>query len=184
MTAGGGVQHSEMFPLLHRERDNTMELFQIWLNLPRKNKMVDAHFKMFWSEKIPSLTQDQGRVSISLIAGELGEGAEKRLALAPPPKSWASEPENEVTILLVKLKAGGTFRLPATRALANRTLYLFEGKSVEVSSGSGPAEAVSNKTGLILQSQSELVVKAAADGTEFSRHARSGSPPFSMGRLS
>jgi redox-sensitive bicupin YhaK (pirin superfamily) len=36
MTAGKGVQHSEMFPLVHADKENTMELFQIWLNLPKK----------------------------------------------------------------------------------------------------------------------------------------------------
>ena len=54
MTAGKGVQHSEMFPLIHADKENTMELFQIWLNLPKKHKMVEPHFKMFWRESIPN----------------------------------------------------------------------------------------------------------------------------------
>ncbi|MDV4198088.1 pirin family protein, partial [Salmonella enterica subsp. enterica serovar 1,4,5,12:i:-] len=53
MTAGAGIQYSEMFPLVHETSDNTLELFQIWLNLPAKNKFVDPHFKMFWNENIP-----------------------------------------------------------------------------------------------------------------------------------
>ena len=36
MTAGAGISHCEMFPLLDSKNDNTFELFQIWLNLPRK----------------------------------------------------------------------------------------------------------------------------------------------------
>ena len=41
MTAGKGVVHSEMFPLLNKSSDNPTRFFQIWLNLPAANKMVD-----------------------------------------------------------------------------------------------------------------------------------------------
>ena len=53
MTAGEGISHCEMFPLLDSVNVNTFELFQIWLNLPRKNKMEKPHFTMLWNEKIP-----------------------------------------------------------------------------------------------------------------------------------
>src|SRR5262245_55440924 len=39
LTAGNGIVHSEMFPLLESERPNPVELFQIWLNLPRDDKL-------------------------------------------------------------------------------------------------------------------------------------------------
>jgi redox-sensitive bicupin YhaK (pirin superfamily) len=53
MTAGSGLQHSEMFPLLYDDKENTGELFQIWINLPKAKKMVEPHFKMLWAEDIP-----------------------------------------------------------------------------------------------------------------------------------
>ena len=44
-----GVQHSEMF-LAWLQKENPMpELFQIWLNLPARNKMVEPHLKMLYA---------------------------------------------------------------------------------------------------------------------------------------
>ena len=56
LTAGSGVVHSEMFPLLERDAPNPVELFQIWLNLPTASKMAAPYFTMFWSERIPHRT--------------------------------------------------------------------------------------------------------------------------------
>ncbi len=143
MTAGSGVQHSEMFPLLKTEDSNTLELFQIWLNLPRKSKFAPAHFTMFWSEKIPHTTTDSGKVSISVIAGQF----ENVKALAPPPNSWASDSANEVNIFLMKLTKGGSVRLPKSPSHANLSLYFFGGTSLVVND-----EALTSNTGAILPS--------------------------------
>ncbi|HEX7131272.1 MAG TPA: pirin family protein, partial [Iamia sp.] len=69
LTAGKGIQHSEMFPLLDPQAPNPLELFQIWLNLPSADKMVDAHFTMFWDDQIPRLRADG--VEVTVIAGRL-----------------------------------------------------------------------------------------------------------------
>ncbi|MEG1680031.1 MAG: pirin family protein, partial [Stenotrophomonas sp.] len=53
LTAGGGTQHSEMFPLRSREQGNPLDLYQIWLNLPPQSKMADPEFVMLWGENIP-----------------------------------------------------------------------------------------------------------------------------------
>jgi quercetin 2,3-dioxygenase len=46
MTAGGGVVHSEMFPLLNQDKPNPCRFFQLWLNLPSRSKMVQPDFAM------------------------------------------------------------------------------------------------------------------------------------------
>jgi quercetin 2,3-dioxygenase len=46
MTAGSGVVHGEMFPLINSDRPNPCRFFQIWLNLPSKSKMVPPDFAM------------------------------------------------------------------------------------------------------------------------------------------
>src|SRR4249920_3334445 len=90
LTAGGGIVHSEMFPLLDQNGPNPVELFQIWLNLPRSDKLVEPHFSMLWDAEIPRVTHDeQGRrAELTVIAGAL----EGRVPKAPPPRSWASRP--------------------------------------------------------------------------------------------
>ena len=71
-----GILHAEMFPLLDRDGPNTLELFQIWLNLPAADKMVEPHFSMLWDHDIPRHRRDAtptaARVEITVIAGELG----------------------------------------------------------------------------------------------------------------
>ena len=54
LTAGKGIVHAEMFPLLDRDGPNTAELFQIWLNLPAADKMVEPHFTMLWDQRHPA----------------------------------------------------------------------------------------------------------------------------------
>jgi len=126
MTAGKGVQHSEMFPLLNAEGENKLELFQIWLNLPAKSKKVDPHFAMLWSDTIPvyQANDENGRkIQIELMAGEL-DGLK---APKPAPNSWAADPENEVAIWTIKLEAGAQFNLPKAKGLVNRSLYFYRG---------------------------------------------------------
>ncbi len=131
MTAGKGVQHSEMFPLIKKDQNNPMELFQIWLNLPKANKMVKPHFKMLWREEIPNYvhTDEQKRVTkVEVIAGKIG----KYKAPAPPPDSWAADAKNEMAVWNIKMAAGATFKLPKASTGINRTIYFYEGKTLKL----------------------------------------------------
>jgi redox-sensitive bicupin YhaK (pirin superfamily) len=132
LTAGGGIVHSEMFPLLHRDAPNPLELFQIWLNLPAEDKLVKPHFAMLWGRDIPRVVHadDRGRTTeVTVVAGRLGE----RHAPAPPPRSWASRPDTDVAIWCIGMKSGASWTLPpAGDARAVRTLYFFRGPSLRV----------------------------------------------------
>jgi redox-sensitive bicupin YhaK (pirin superfamily) len=130
LTAGGGIVHSEMFPLLDRAAPNPLELFQIWLNLPAEDKLVAPHFAMLWSEGIPRhvFTDGAGRATeVTVIAGSL----EGKRAPSPPPRSWASRPDSDVAIWTLRMDAGASWTLPpAAHPGSVRTIYFFGGPSL------------------------------------------------------
>ncbi|WP_420386423.1 pirin family protein [Roseivirga sp.] len=137
MTAGAGVQHSEMFPLLKDDEDNPLLLFQIWLNLPKASKKVDAYFGMLWHEDIPFYhhTDDQGKkTSVKVICGELGDI--KRYA--PAPDSFAAQPDNHVAVWMIDMEANAEWTIPASSAEANRSLYLWSGDHIEIEGAEVP----------------------------------------------
>jgi redox-sensitive bicupin YhaK (pirin superfamily) len=148
MTAGKGVQHAEMFPLLYTDRPNPLELFQIWLNLPGKSKFAEPHYAMFWKEQVPvvNVRDANGLVTrLEIIAGNF----EGQNAPDPPPDSWAADSENEVAILYFEMESGAAWTLPASSGGINRTLYFFEGDRVQlngskVDAGNG-VEVVPNR---------------------------------------
>src|SRR5688572_10213909 len=132
LTAGAGVVHSEMFPLLHADRPNDLELFQIWLNLPSRDKLVAPYFTMFWDQHIPRVVHRDGEgrtTTVTVIAGAL-DGLQP---LAPPPDSWAARPEAEVAIWSIALDAGASWVVPPAKGESTiRTLHLFRGTALRV----------------------------------------------------
>ena len=135
LTAGRGIVHSEMFPLLDRAAPNPLELFQIWLNLPARSKMAEPHFTMFWSQDIPHhvFTDDAGRATeVACIAGRL-QGAGFAEPLAPPPDSWAARPEADLAIWTLKMAPGARWTLPAAFGeFTRRQLYFFKGRGLAI----------------------------------------------------
>jgi len=160
MTAGRGVQHSEMFPLLKADEDNPVELFQIWLNLPRRNKMVEPHYKMLWSEQVPhvSFTDNAGHgTEVTLIAGTLGDATPP----SPPPSSWASEPDSDVAIWTIRMEPHASWIVPPAKPGTNRTLYPFAGGSVRIA---GRDVAVDH--GVEVHPEVPILLEAGPSGVE------------------
>ena len=135
LTAGRGIVHAEMFPLLARERSNRLELFQIWLNLPASHKMAAPHFKMFWSEQVPHhrfLDAGGAVTAVTCIAGLL-RGTEGKEPPTPPPDSWASQPDSDVAIWTIAMEPGARWTLPAAAgADTQRCLYFFDGAQLSI----------------------------------------------------
>ncbi|HEY9899110.1 MAG TPA: pirin family protein [Pantanalinema sp.] len=159
LTAGRGVVHSEMFPLLDPHGPNPLELFQIWLNLPRASKMAEPHFKMLWRETIPTsvaLDAQGKRTEVLLIAGELGD----RRSPAPPPDSWAARDEADVAIWSIRMEPGARWQLPAAEPGVNRTLYYFGGSGLHVS-----GIPVPSASGVRVRPDSDLELIAGPDAS-------------------
>lgn len=158
MTAGKGVNHSEMFPLLKEDEDNPLILFQIWLNLPKRSKFVEPHFKMLWAEEIPYYTTADGKTKVKLVAGEI-EGVK---ALTPAPDSWAAVPENEVAIWTFTMQPGAEWKLPLASKEANRSLYFYSGGTASINGEDIPLERVAE-----LDASQEVILKNGEKESKF-----------------
>lgn len=131
MTAGSGLQHSEMFPLVYKDKDNPLHLFQVWLNLPKKDKFTKPYYKMLWAEDIPVIEEIDSngkRTNIRLIAGKYKEVE----SLDPAPASWANDDKNNVNIWLIKMEPEAVFNIPAVSSTITRNLYYYEGDNIEI----------------------------------------------------
>jgi redox-sensitive bicupin YhaK (pirin superfamily) len=157
MTAGRGIVHSEMFPLLSEAQPNPLELFQIWINLPKDEKFVEPHFSMFWDRDIPKLSFGAAgapQTEVTVIAGEL----EGRKAPAPPPRSWAARADAGAAIWTVRMQPGAVWDLPpATLREAVRSLYFFAGRDLKVD-----GQELTPPVAVVLKSDREVRLEAGA----------------------
>jgi redox-sensitive bicupin YhaK (pirin superfamily) len=142
LTAGGGILHAEMFPLTNRDAPNPLELFQIWLNLPRAKKMVEPYFAMLWNQDIPRRVFEDGKgrpTEVALVAGKITDKRGDVRAPKPPPNSWAAAASSDVAIWTIRMAPGAEWTLPAAAAGTNRSLYFFKGKGLRVAGRDIPA---------------------------------------------
>jgi len=157
LTAGGGIQHSEMFPLLDREGPNPLELFQIWLNLPAQDKLVDAYFTMFWDHDVPRVVigdDDGPKTTVTVIAGPLGDAK----PLSPPPNSWASRPDSEVAIWHIVMEPGARWEMPKAKHVDTvRALYVFDGNDLRID---GHDATIAVDTGVVVDAQMPNVLNS------------------------
>jgi quercetin 2,3-dioxygenase len=164
MTAGSGIVHSEMFPLREQDTGNHTELFQIWLNLPARSKMVQSYFSMFWRHRIPDQTTTDDKGLATTVVGYCGPLPSPDAAAppAPPPDSWAADPANKVVIQTIKMEPGASFTLPATDARCSRRLFFFTGGTVEVCD-----QTVAARHAVTLKADADITLTNGAEISEF-----------------
>lgn len=127
MSAGSGVLHSEMFPLVHDDKENPLRLFQIWMNLPAKSKMTQPDYKMIWREKMPTgnyTASNGGNVQVKVMIGNYA-GVQ---AIDPLVNSWAADPEHHMGAVEVTMEPGTEFVLPKVSETLNRFVLFYDGE--------------------------------------------------------
>ncbi|MEO6124509.1 MAG: pirin family protein [Ilumatobacteraceae bacterium] len=159
LTAGGGVVHSEMFPLLDETGPNPAELFQIWVNFASADKLAEPYFTMLWAEDIPHHTEVDAmrkQIDITVIAGTLAGLTPP----PPPPSSWAARSDSDLAMWHIVFDPGATWTMPSSRHPDTvRTVYLFEGDGA-----SFDGELLDAATGAVVVSDHDVSVTSATTG--------------------
>jgi redox-sensitive bicupin YhaK (pirin superfamily) len=152
MTAGRGLVHSEM----PEQQEGRMRGFQLWLNLPARDKMTPPKYQEFGPDRIPTATPAPG-VRVKVIAGHVGE-------VSGP----IAQPATDPTYLDLALEPGAQFTeaLPADYAAF---LYVFEG-SVTVGAGA-TARTVNTHELAVLDGGAEVHLAGLTAGAD-SKSAR------------
>ncbi len=145
MTAGSGLMHSEMPEREFLRQGGKLHGFQLWVNLPKRDKMMDPRYQEVPAAKIPEGRSADGNVSVKVIAGE-ALGAKAVIDTRIP-----------IQFLHFKLAPGAsvTHQIPKDE---NAFVYFVEG------SGTVSGTAVKRKEVAILKRDGDSVeIRAAAD---------------------
>jgi redox-sensitive bicupin YhaK (pirin superfamily) len=156
MTAARGIIHSEM----PQQSEGRMRGFQLWLNLPSREKMKPAAYKDIPARDIPSVKLPKGG-EVKVIAGQLGGDV---VATFGPVNGSGAKLSTDPLYLDVRLPAGAEFIAPVP-AGHNAFLYNYEG-SAKVGAA-GDATALPNRAAGVLSDGDEVRVQAGTEGVRF-----------------
>ena len=151
MTAGSGIMHEEMPQI----REGEMEGFQLWVNLPAKNKMMKPRYQEFSQDEIPEVRSENG-ARVKVIAGEVGKtrGVIEGIEAAP-------------TYLDIELPAETSFEQNIAEGHA-AFAYLFDGGADFGSTASDNENSVYTGPKLIVFEDGDLIkVTAGQNGVRF-----------------
>jgi redox-sensitive bicupin YhaK (pirin superfamily) len=156
MTAARGIIHSEM----PQQSAGRMRGFQLWVNLPSREKMKPARYRDIPSAQIPCVKLPQGG-EVKVIAGTLeldGDGT------SGPVNTRDAKLSTDPLYLDVRLPAAAEFSAPVAAGY-NAFLYTYEG-SVHVGPA-GATEPLAHRAAGVLSDGDGVRVQAGADGVRF-----------------
>ena len=143
MKAASGVIHSEM----PQQTNGLMRGFQLWINLPAREKMSAPAYQEFSAAAIPKVTLDGATVRV--LAGELGGR-----------RGVIDDPATDVLYLDVTLASDARFTLPLSDT-HNAFLYVFEGDARLA------GEDLATHTLAVLGSGDTVEIQAGVSGARF-----------------
>ena len=152
MTAGRGIIHSEM----PQQLEGRMRGFQLWLNLPAREKMKAAGYRDIDPSEIPVIDLPGGGRA-KVIAGAIEVGDKRTEG---PIHGGSTDP----LYVDVEIPAGAAVSLPVAHD-HNAFVYVFEG-SLSVGEG-GDARPLENRSAGILSHGDDVSVQAGAEGARF-----------------
>jgi redox-sensitive bicupin YhaK (pirin superfamily) len=150
MTAGHGIIHSEM----PRQEQGLMWGFQLWVNLPARNKMCTPRYQDIPPDAVPSVTLPSG-AEVRVIAGE------QHGAVGP-----VSGVDTSPLYLDVRLPAGAgeTFSLPSAHAAF---AYVYRGAGLLGGGDGQDGLGVDAQHLAVLDAGDALQARAGSDGMAF-----------------
>jgi redox-sensitive bicupin YhaK (pirin superfamily) len=156
MTAGRGIIHSEM----PQQSKGRMRGFQLWLNLPSKEKMKPAHYRDVAAGEIPLINLPQGG-EVKVIAGTLNLNGK---TTSGPVNNGNTQLSTDPLYLDVRLPPGAEFGAPIG-AGRNAFLYAYEG-SAEIGTGAA-AKRLPHRAAGVLSDGDVVRVQAGDEGVSF-----------------
>lgn len=100
MTAAGGIVHEEFHSPAFTQRGGTIEMVQLWVNLPARDKLAKPGYQTLLSTQIPNVALAEGAGSVRVIAGEFDGHQGPAHTFTP------------LDVLDLRINQGATARLP------------------------------------------------------------------------
>jgi redox-sensitive bicupin YhaK (pirin superfamily) len=152
MTAGAGVVHSEMPDPAFARAGGRVHGVQLWVNLPRRDKMIAPRYQEIPAERIPTAVSSDGKVRVRVIAGEaLGVNAriETRTPILyqhftlEPGASIVQPVPREFRVFAYPLSGSGRYGDEQREIGAQRmVLFANDGDAVTLTAGDGPLDVL------------------------------------------